>query len=42
MNSNERKFLIPTAEVVLTNLVRKSILKNEELPQRYVAATPMF
>ena len=25
-NSNERKFLIPTAEVVLTNLVKKSIL----------------
>ena len=26
-NSKQRKFLIPTAEVVLTNLVRKSILK---------------
>jgi seryl-tRNA synthetase len=41
-NSEERKFLIPTAEVVLTNLVRKSILSADELPQRYVAATPCF
>ncbi len=42
LNSNERKFLIPTAEVVLTNLVRKSILDIKELPKRYVAATPCF
>ena len=41
-NSNERKFLIPTAEVVLTNLVKKSILNKNELPQRFVAATPCF
>ena len=41
-NSEERKFLIPTAEVVLTNLVRKSTLDASELPQRYVAATPCF
>ncbi len=41
-NSEDRKFLIPTAEVVLTNLVRKSILKADELPQRFVAATPCF
>ena len=41
-NSNERKFLIPTAEVVLTNLVKKSILDENELPQRFVAATPCF
>jgi seryl-tRNA synthetase len=41
-NSEERKFLIPTAEVVLTNLVRKSTLNVSELPQRYVAATPCF
>ena len=26
-NSDQRKFLIPTAEVVLTNLVRKSTMK---------------
>ena len=41
-NSKDRKFLIPTAEVVLTNLVRKTILNLNELPQRYVAATPCF
>ena len=41
-NTEERKFLIPTAEVVLTNLVRKSILDLKELPQRFVAATPCF
>ena len=41
-SSDQRKFLIPTAEVVLTNLVRKNILNINELPQRYVAATPCF
>ena len=41
-NSKERKFLIPTAEVVLTNLVRKSNLNANELPQRFVSATPCF
>ncbi len=41
-NSKERKFLIPTAEVVLTNLVRKTNLDYDELPLRFVAATPCF
>ena len=41
-DSEGRKFLIPTAEVVLTNLVRKSLLNLNDLPQRYVAATPCF
>ncbi len=41
-NSDQRKFLIPTAEVVLTNLVRKSLLTKNDLPQRFVAATPCF
>ena len=40
--SDQRKFLIPTAEVVLTNLVRKTILDKDELPQRFVASTPCF
>jgi seryl-tRNA synthetase len=35
-------FLIPTAEVPLTNLVRDSILAEEELPLRYTALTPCF
>ena len=38
----ERKFLIPTAEVALTNLVRDSIIDAKLLPLRYVAATPCF
>lgn len=41
-NSDQRKFLIPTAEVVLTNLVRKSIIEKSHLPLRFVASTPCF
>ena len=41
-DSEERKFLIPTAEVVLTNLVRKSIIEKKLLPKRFVASTPCF
>ena len=41
-NSEQRKFLIPTAEVPLTNLIRKSLIRKEELPQRFVASTPCF
>jgi seryl-tRNA synthetase len=35
-------FLIPTAEVPLTNLVRDQILDAHSLPRRYVAHTPCF
>lgn len=35
-------FLIPTAEVPLTNLHRDEMLEREELPIRYVAYTPCF
>jgi seryl-tRNA synthetase len=38
----ERKFLIPTAEVVLTNLVRDSVVESKNLPLRFVASTPCF
>ncbi len=41
-NSVQKKFLIPTAEVVLTNLVRKSNINIKDLPQRFVASTPCF
>ncbi len=41
-NSDQKKFLIPTAEVVLTNLVRKSIIEKKFLPKRFVASTPCF
>ena len=37
-----RKFLIPTAEVILTNIVRDSFLKKSELPLRFVASTACF
>jgi seryl-tRNA synthetase len=40
--SDQRKFLIPTAEVVLTNLVRKSLIEKNLLPKRFVASTPCF
>jgi seryl-tRNA synthetase len=40
--SEERKFLIPTAEVVLTNLVRDTIIESKNLPLRFVASTPCF
>ncbi|HUO81237.1 MAG TPA: serine--tRNA ligase [Gammaproteobacteria bacterium] len=35
-------YLIPTAEVPVTNLVRESILEEGMLPLRYVAHTPCF
>jgi seryl-tRNA synthetase len=35
-------WLIPTAEVSLTNLVRESILTEDELPLRFTALTPCF
>jgi len=41
-NSNERKFLIPTAEVILTNTVREKILSFNDLPIRLVALTSCF
>ena len=41
-DSEQRKFLIPTAEVVLTNMVRKSTIEKNTLPQRFVASTPCF
>jgi seryl-tRNA synthetase len=37
-----RFFLIPTAEVPLTNLVRESIIEPERLPIKLVAHTPCF
>jgi seryl-tRNA synthetase len=35
-------FLIPTAEVPLTNIHRQEMLEREDLPIRYVAYTPCF
>ena len=39
---DEDKFMIPTAEVALTNLHRDEILEEAELPLNYVAHTPCF
>ena len=39
---NDRKFLIPTAEVILTNMVQNRILNEVDLPLRLVASTPCF
>lgn len=40
--AGEEHWLIPTAEVPLTNLARESILSEEELPLRFTALTPCF
>ena len=41
-NEKYRRFLIPTAEVILTNIVRESFIKKDELPLRLVASTACF
>ena len=38
----DRKFLIPTAEVILTNMVKNQIVNLNSLPIRVVASTPCF
>jgi seryl-tRNA synthetase len=38
----DRRWLIPTAEVPLTNLVRESIVDEAQLPMRLTACTPCF
>jgi seryl-tRNA synthetase len=41
-DSADRKFLIPTAEVILTNMVKDQIIQIKNLPMRMVASTPCF
>jgi len=41
-NPPGRRWLIPTSEVSLTNIVRESILSEAELPLRFTALTPCF
>ena len=41
-DKSDRRWLIPTAEVPLTNLVREEILDAKALPLRYTALTPCF
>ncbi len=40
--TTDGRWLIPTAEVSLTNIVRESILAESDLPQRFTALTPCF
>jgi seryl-tRNA synthetase len=42
LDVGSRLWLIPTAEVPLTNLVRESIVEESTLPLRYTACTPCF
>ena len=42
IKSERDQFLIPTAEVPVTNLARDSILPAEQVPLRFVAHTPCF
>ncbi|MBO9543085.1 serine--tRNA ligase [Caulobacter sp.] len=40
--TQSRRWLIPTAEVSLTNIVREQLVAEEELPMRLTALTPSF
>ena len=42
LNTEPQYYLIPTAEVPVTNLVRDEIIPAEHLPLKYVAHTPCF
>ena len=42
IEDDKQLFLIPTAEVPVTNMVRESILEEKELPLRLTAHTPCF
>lgn len=41
-NENEKLYLIPTAEVPVTNMVRDEIVALEALPLKFVSHTPCF
>ncbi len=40
--TGDRRYLVPTSEVPLTNLVREQILDASQLPLRFTAHTPCF
>ena len=42
IDGDKPRYLIPTAEVPLTNLVGSNVIKESELPLKYVAHTPCF
>ena len=41
-DKNDQKYLIPTAEVILTNMAKDTIFTADSLPIRLVASTPCF
>ncbi|MGN0469909.1 MAG: serine--tRNA ligase [Acutalibacteraceae bacterium] len=40
--SEDKKFMLPTAETALVNIHRDETLKIEELPRKYIAYTPCY
>ncbi len=42
IEGDQKKFLIPTAEVILTNIVKDSSIRIKDLPLRLVASTACF
>ena len=40
--TNDRKFLLPTAETALVNLHRDEVLEADELPKKYIGYTPCY
>ena len=40
--SDDRKFMLPTAETALVNLHRDETISREELPRKYIAYTPCY
>lgn len=40
--SNDKKFMLPTAETALVNLHRDEVLSLDELPRKYIAYTPCY
>ena len=42
LDGDQKKYLIPTAEVILTNMVKENLIKMKDLPLRLVASTACF
>ena len=42
LEDNKKKYLIPTAEVILTNIIKDSLIDAKKLPLRFVASTACF
>ena len=42
LEGDQKKYLIPTAEVILTNMVKENLINTKDLPLRLVASTACF